>query len=81
MSKPTHDDAVAPPKTSHVSVQITADIYNLTVGRLRWLVAIADRIGIADDEPVYLSFNQIDDVDGITIFIDASDLAKIADLK
>lgn len=64
-------------------VTINVGIDNITIGTLRWLIAIADATGMDDSEQLFPSYDEQWDhlVNGLEIYVRGNDLPKIGNVK
>lgn len=62
-----------------VLVTISLGLDNLTIGTLRWLVALADASGLDDSAALYATYNEqwTEIVEGIELYIRADALRNV----
>lgn len=64
-------------------VTINVGIDNITIGTLRWLIAIADAVGLDDSERLFPSYDEqwTEILNGLEIYVRGDDLPKIGNVK
>ena len=82
MSVPTNPATAHDPRDGSL-ITINIDIDTITIGTLRWLIAIADATGLDDSERVFPSYDEQWDqvVNGLEIYVRGNDLPKLGGTK